>query len=33
MYEKFGFKEYGRLPGGLLYRGEPTDEILMYKEI
>lgn len=33
LYQSFGFKEYGKLPGGILYRGEPTDEILMYYEI
>lgn len=33
IYKSFGFKEYGKLPGGLLYRGEPEDEILMYKKV
>jgi RimJ/RimL family protein N-acetyltransferase len=33
LYQSLGFKEYGKLPGGILYRGEPTDEILMYKEV
>lgn len=33
LYKSLGFKEYGKLPGGLLYRGEPQDEILMYKKI
>lgn len=33
LYKSLGFKEYGKLPGGLLYRGQPQDEILMYKEI
>lgn len=33
MYEKFGFKEYGRLPGGILHKGEYIDHIYMYKNI
>ncbi|HLC87571.1 MAG TPA: GNAT family N-acetyltransferase [Patescibacteria group bacterium] len=33
LYQSLGFKEYGKLPGGILYRGEPTDEILMYCEL
>jgi RimJ/RimL family protein N-acetyltransferase len=33
MYEKFGFKEYGYLPKGLLHRGELVDHIYMYKLI
>ena len=33
MYEKFGFKEYGRLPKGVLYRGKYIDHIYMYKNI
>ncbi len=33
LYSAYGFKEYGRLPGGLLYRENPSDEILMYYEI
>lgn len=33
LYQSLGFKEYGKLPGGILYRGEPTDEILMYYEV
>ena len=33
MYEKFGFKEYGRLPKGLLYKGEYIDHEFMYKNI
>ena len=32
MYEKFGFKEYGRLPKGSLH-GEYVDHIHMYKNI
>jgi ribosomal protein S18 acetylase RimI-like enzyme len=30
LYKTYGFKEYGRLPGGLLYKDTPTDEVLMY---
>lgn len=33
LYKDLGFKEYGKLPGGLIYRGEPADEILMYHEV
>lgn len=33
MYEEFGFKEYGRLPKGILHRGEYVDHIYMYKEV
>lgn len=33
MYQKFGFKEYGRLPQGIQYRGKFVDAILMYKTI
>lgn len=33
LYKSLGFKEYGKLPGGLLYRGKQVDEILMYKKI
>lgn len=32
LYQKLGFKEYGRLPGGIWYRDEYIDEILMYRE-
>jgi len=31
LYLKTGFKEYGRLPGALYYRGKYVNEILMYK--
>jgi RimJ/RimL family protein N-acetyltransferase len=31
MYESFGFKENGRLPKGIQYRGKDVDEIEMYK--
>jgi RimJ/RimL family protein N-acetyltransferase len=30
LYKKLGFKEYGALPEGLLYRGEFIDDIKMY---
>jgi RimJ/RimL family protein N-acetyltransferase len=33
MYKKFGFKEYGRLPKGVLHRGEYVDHVYMYKSI
>ncbi len=33
MYEKFGFKEYGRLPKGAKHRDDYVDHIEMYKEI
>lgn len=33
MYEHFGFKEYGRLPEGVLRRGEYDDHVLMYKKV
>jgi len=33
MYEKFGFKEYGRLPKGILRKGKYIDHIYMYKNI
>jgi RimJ/RimL family protein N-acetyltransferase len=33
MYEKFGFKEYGRLPKGVLHKGKYVDHIYMYKNI
>ena len=33
MYEKFGFKEYGRLPKGVLHKGKYIDHIYMYKNI
>lgn len=31
MYEKLGFKEYGRLPNGSLHREKYVDHIYMYK--
>lgn len=33
LYEKLGFKVYGRLPEGISYKGEYVDEILMYKKV
>lgn len=33
LYKKFGFKEFGRLPKGLHYKGEYIDHVYMYKEI
>lgn len=31
MYEEFGFKEYGRLPKGILHKAKYIDHIYMYK--
>ncbi len=33
MYEKLGFKEYGSLPKGVLYKGQYVDHVYMYKEV
>jgi ribosomal protein S18 acetylase RimI-like enzyme len=33
LYKSVGFKEYGKLPGGIAYKDGFVDEILMYKEI
>ncbi len=33
MYKKFGFREYGRLPGGNQYKERLVDDILMYKKV
>lgn len=33
LYKKFGFIEYGRLPGGIKYRNKYVDAILMYKKV
>jgi len=33
LYNKFGFKEYGRLPRGLLRQGKYSDQIELYREI
>lgn len=33
LYKKFGFKEFGRLPKSIFYKGEYIDEIYMYREV
>lgn len=33
LYKKLGFKQYGRLPKGLLYKAKYMDEIFMYKNV
>lgn len=33
LYERLGYREYGRLPGGIKYRGENVDLVSMYKRI
>lgn len=33
IYRKFGFQEYGRLPGGSRHKGQYVDDIYMYKKI
>ncbi len=33
MYPKFGFTEYGRLPGGSFHKGSYVDHIYMYKKV
>lgn len=33
MYENFGFKEYGRLPNGIIYKGRRVDHVSMYKNL
>ena len=33
MYKNFGFKEYGRLPKGIFYKGKYIDHIYMYKNV
>lgn len=33
IYEKFGFKEYGRLPNGSLHKEKYVDHIYMYKNV
>jgi RimJ/RimL family protein N-acetyltransferase len=32
-YERLGYREHGRLPGGIKYRGEYVDCVSMYKRI
>jgi len=33
LYRRLGYTEYGKLPGGIKYRGEYVDMISMYKRI
>lgn len=33
LYQKLGFVEYGKLPKGLLYKGEYIDHLFLYREI
>ncbi len=33
LYQRFGFNEYGRLQGGILYKDEYVDQIEMCKEV
>lgn len=33
LYQRFGFNEYGRLPGGILYKDKYVDQIEMCKEV
>jgi RimJ/RimL family protein N-acetyltransferase len=33
LYKSVGFKEYGKLPGGIAYKDGFVDEVLMYKQI
>lgn len=33
MYQKFGFRQYGRLPKAILHRGRLVDRIYMYCEV
>lgn len=33
LYEKHGFIEFGRLPDGVLHRGEYVDGIYMYRPV
>lgn len=33
LYERLGYREHGRLPGGIKYRGEYVDRVSMYKRI
>lgn len=33
VYEKIGFRECGRIPRGILYKGEYVDDILMYLDM
>lgn len=33
LYEKFGFKQFGKLPKGIKHRGIYVDHIYMYKNV
>lgn len=33
MYQRFGFQEFGRLPRGIIHRGEYVDHVHMYKAV
>lgn len=33
MYEKFSFREFGKLPEGILHKGKYIDHIYMYKKV
>lgn len=33
LYEKIGFKEYGRLPDGIFSQGTHADQVFMYKKV
>jgi phosphinothricin acetyltransferase len=33
LYRRLGYAEYGRLPGGIMYRGGYVDAVSMYKRI
>jgi ribosomal protein S18 acetylase RimI-like enzyme len=33
LYERLGYREYGRLPRGIKYRGEYVECVSMYKPI
>jgi len=33
MYQRFGFREYGRLPRGILHCGEYVDHVYMYRDV
>ena len=33
LYNKYGFKEFGRLPEGILYKDKYVDHIYMYREV
>lgn len=33
LYQRFGFNEYGRLPGGIMYQGKYIDQVEMCLEV